>query len=153
MITLWHYAPACHLDRIGETGHLRPSNAGAPAELPLLWFSANQVWEPTAAKMVRDVAGCVRTLTHLEMRKLGIVRFGIASTDSRLFSWKSACNLAGTPRDMRRTLERVGIKSGAHPQHWFATPAPMPLDELTLQIWDGGWKAIDYREFECGTTL
>ena len=45
---VWHYAPWSYLVRMVEFGALRPGNASATNEVPMLWFSANQKWEPTA---------------------------------------------------------------------------------------------------------
>ena len=83
---LWHYAPAAYLERITNSGCLRPSNPWAPNELPLLWFSANQFWEPTATKMICDTNGRLRPLTYSEMKQIGIVRFGISASDPRLMA-------------------------------------------------------------------
>lgn len=137
--TLWHYAPAQYIPAIEQTGALTCSNAGAPGEAPLLWFSANQIWEPTASK----IDGRNHSwLTHKQMQDRGIVRFGVEATDPRLLTWKVACSYAGTPRELRRGMERVGIKKGANPDHWFASPVPISIDELHLQFWRAGWHDV-----------
>lgn len=59
----FHYAPWEYVPRIVSSGMLKPSNAGgAPEEPGLLWFSANQSWEPTATKIVPLHSGGVRRL-------------------------------------------------------------------------------------------
>jgi len=138
---LWHYAPWSYLPRMVESGALRPSNALAPQEVPMLWFSANQHWEPTATKGVGNTTGTTSKRTLRQQAEfLGCIRFGLVGEDPRLFSWKEACGVAGMPRESRRTLEKVGKKWGANPAHWFATPASVSLSELVFQVWVGSWE-------------
>lgn len=140
MSMFWHYAPWAHLPAIVESGGLRGSNAGAAGELPMLWFSANQQWEPTATKMLQNNAGATVSLTFKQQaERFGCIRFGLSATDPRLLNWKDACTVAGTPRATRRILENVGKKKGADPAHWFATTAIIPLTELHFQVWHEGW--------------
>lgn len=138
---VWHYAPWSYLHRIVKSGALLGSNAGAPEEKPMLWFSANQHWEPTATKLMKNGSGGILQLTFAQQVKhAGCIRFGLAAEDPRLFNWKEACVIAGTKREMRRALEMAGKRQGANPAHWYATPAAVPLSELVFQVWDGKWQ-------------
>jgi len=138
---LWHYAPWSRLHEIVKSGFLQRSNASAPKELPMLWFSANQVWEPTATKNMWLKSGQLMPLTfEAKNAKFGCIRFGIAEADPRLQKWKQACATAGILRGMRCTLERVGKKMGANPEDWHATAVNVPLNELHFQVWSSGWK-------------
>jgi hypothetical protein len=144
MNMVWHYAPWAYLPAMVEFGALRGSNAGAPGEVPMLWFSANQQWEPTATKCAANNPNgtdlFVMTFKQ-QAERFGCIRFGLAADDSRLLNWKAACAAAGTLRDKRRGLVRVGIKKGANPAHWFATAATIPLAELDFQVFlDGRWQ-------------
>lgn len=142
---VFHYAPWAILPAIVASGSLRPSNAGALAEQPLLWFSANQVWEPTATKMIRAKDGTVSQLSFDEqLARLGCIRFGLGASDARLLNWKSACTAAGTPRDQRRALERSGRKRGADHAHWFAVAGPVVLGDLAFHVFaEKAWHAAD----------
>ena len=60
-----------------------------------------------------------------------------------VIDWKRACVVAGTPREKRRSLERVGRKRGADPRHWFACAVAVPLPDLTFQVFVGEWGAAD----------
>ena len=141
MNMVWHYAPWAYLPAMVESGALRGSNTGAEGEAPMLWFSANQQWEPTATKMIRNSAGATVSMTFKQqVQMVGCIRFGMGADDCRLLDWKAACAFAGTTRDSRRALERVGKKKGADPAHWFATAAPIPLTELYFQVWADGWR-------------
>lgn len=137
---VWHYATWASLPRIVESGALRGSNAGAPGEAPMLWFSANQQWEPTATKWRTDKTGKPFPMTFKEQVKtVGCIRFGLPADDPCLLNWKAACAAAGTPRETRRSLEKVGKKKGADPANWFATLRQVALSELHFQVWAGGW--------------
>ncbi len=138
---LWHYAPWSRLAEIEKSGFLKCSNASAPNELPMLWFSAKQVWEPTATKNWRMTSGQLMPLTfEAQNAKLGCIRFGIAETDPRLQKWKQACATLGILRGARCKLEGVGKKMSANPEDWYATAVNVPLNELRFQVWSSGWK-------------
>jgi hypothetical protein len=134
---VWHYTTCSHLSEIIKVEELRCSNAGAPDLVPLLWFSSNQSWEPTAAKMVADPNGRgLRKLRFNEQAKLfGCVRFGLSASDPRLLDWKAACTFDGTSREMRRKMELKGKRDGADPKDWFAIAASVPLAETAFQFW------------------
>jgi hypothetical protein len=139
-ITIWHYAAWARLPTIVESGILKCSNAGAPNELPMLWFSANQQWEPTATKLMLSHTGKLIRLTFNEqVKEFGCIRFGIDESDPRIMNWKAACSAAGTPREMRRILEQVGKRQGANPDNWFASAINIPLSDLNFQVWGDRW--------------
>jgi len=139
---VWHYAPWAYLPRIVEAGELRPGNAAAEAEVPMLWFSAHPFWEPTATKGIASSTGAMRAMTFREqVERVGCIRFGLLAADARLIEWKRACVVAGTPRETRRAMERVGRKKGANPLHWFACAVAIALPELTFQVLlEGAWR-------------
>lgn len=138
--TFWHYTPWSYLPSIVQAGFLWGSNAFAEREKPMLWFSANQHWEPTATKMVASSTGKILNLTTAEqIEQFGRIRFGISANDSRLENWKNACITAGTPPKKRRHMESWGRKVGGNPAHWFATDKNIELSELHFQVWFDGW--------------
>ncbi|WP_219063460.1 hypothetical protein [Pseudomonas sp. UMAB-08] len=126
-----------HLPLILESGELRPSNAGAEHEPPLLWFSKAQRWEATATKMIQGESG-LRLLTFAEqLAEFGCVRFSLPDDDSRLMNWADACKYAGITSTARRKLEAVGRKRGGSPINWFAIAGAAPLADMRLQRFDG----------------
>ena len=145
---VFHYAPWAKLPAIVASRCLMPSNAGAPGELPLLWFSANQHWEPTATKMLLLSDGTRRSMSFQEQKiQFGCVRFGLSAHDTRLMNWKASCVVASIGRDERRALERSGKKRGADPAHWFAVVDPLPVSELILEVFgDEAWHFADAEE-------
>lgn len=141
MNMVWHYAPWAYLEEISRSGALKPSNAKAENEHPLLWFSANQKWEPTATKMRRSENGEAIPLTFAEQAEsFGCIRFGLPASDSRLLNWPDSCKAAGTPGNLKRGMENAGRRCGANPYHWFAVSSEIRLNELHFQVWiDGQW--------------
>lgn len=134
---VWHYAPWAYLPEIVDSGLLRRSNSGAPRTLSMLWFSANQVWEPTAAKRVSMVEGEPGRLLNFREQSdaIGCVRFGLLADDGRVMGWRLAADVAGFSPKERRALEAVGRQRGANPEHWCASASDVSLDELYFQVW------------------
>ncbi|EKS9884142.1 hypothetical protein BTK96_001049 [Burkholderia pyrrocinia] len=134
---VWHYTACEHLAKIVKSGELRPSNAGSPETAPLLWFSTNQRWEPTARKLVAEpgVQGLRPLSFHMQAKLFGCVRFGLSASDPQLMDWKAACTFDGTSREKRRAMELRGKRDGASPKDWFATSLQISLDKLSCQLW------------------
>lgn len=146
-MNVFHYAPWAKLPAIVQSGCLRPSNAAAADELPLLWFSAHQRWEPTATKMMQTERGLVLLTMDEQVERFGCIRFGLISTDPRLLPWVTACKAAGMGDMTRRKLERVGVKRGGTPGNWFAIADSVTLSGLTFDVYGaGGWHAADPAE-------
>ncbi len=136
MEIVWHYAPWSYLSKIVGSGYLKASNVGADNELPMTWFSANQLWENTAAKVFMDSKGNVSRLTFSQQSDIfGCIRFGLSANDDRLLNWKDACAKAGTPRQTRRLMEKSGVKQGATSSHWYAIQGNVLLSDLSFQVW------------------
>jgi hypothetical protein len=143
-----HYAPCSYLPRIAKSGVLRPSNAKADSEKPLLWFSANQRWEPTATKMWADKSGnIVRLSLEQQLELVGCCRFTLTADDSRLMPWAIACKFAGTSFTNKRKMEAAGLRLGARPLDWLAIDGEIPLTELGFSVFDGrAWHPADIAE-------
>lgn len=144
---VFHYTAWEKLPAIVETGELRPSNAAAETERPLLWFSANQRWEPTATKFLETAEG-IRRLTFEEQEShFGCVRFGLSANDRRIRSWKAACEYAGTSQSDRKALERAGQRLNARCADWFAVSTSIPFEYLTFEVWmNECWHPADATE-------
>jgi hypothetical protein len=141
---LYHYTAWAKLPAVVPCGELRPSAACAPGEKPLLWFSANQVWEPTATKLLQVGDKAFRMSFEQMVDRFGAVRFGLRADDARLLDWRSACRFAGTPSTARKSMEKVGLAIGANPAHWFAVKTALALSELSFEVWgDGRWHRAD----------
>lgn len=143
---VYHYTTEHHhLPLILATGELRPSNAGAEHETPLLWFSRATRWEATATKMVTAPNG-PRLLTFKEqLSTFGCVRFSLRADDPRLLNWVDACKAAGMSSTTRRKLETVGRKRGGSPSDWVAIPGAVSLADVRVQRFDGAaWVGVGH---------
>lgn len=136
-----HYAPCNYLPNIVASGILRPSssdNLEDGSELPLLWFSANQKWEPTATKLIGSANGSIRSMTMAEqLERFGCCRFSMPANDPRLMPWIKACRFAGRGYTRQRKMEAAGKKLSASPADWYAVAEPIPLAELAFSIFNG----------------
>lgn len=141
---LWHYAPWAYLPKMVNDGSLQPSNAGAPTKRPLLWFSKNQSWEPTATKLLSDSRGRLMQMSFVRQSQLfGCIRFGIAANDDRLLDWEAACSTRDLSAKHKTSLEAAGKAVGGKPQDWFGSRAAIPLQELDLHVWVGRWSPAE----------
>jgi hypothetical protein len=136
---VWHYTSGLHFTQIVESGALLPSAVGiAPGELPTLWFSDEQNWEPTAQKAIlQDGEVIILGMKGTYERGRGLVRFGIVP--SRLIQWPRLAKEAGIPSSVRRSLERTGKEQGAVPQRWYGLIAQaLLLSEVdAIEVFDG----------------
>jgi hypothetical protein len=136
VLPLWHYTPLERLQPIVLSGVLRPTAVAIdPGERPAVWFSANQYFEQTAAKMVREATtGTIRTLSMEEMHDLyGVVRIGVHPSNPRLIGWDGFRRTSGISKTTARALCHLG-----HPHVWFASYTPVPTAEwIAVDVWTG----------------
>ena len=144
MTCIHHYTACVKLSMIHSTGHLQPSNAAADRERPLLWFSTNQRWEPTATKSCVQGGSIVLLTLSQQLNIFGCCRFSLPASDPRLMSWEAACRFAGTGYTLRRQMEVAGRRLGARPLHWFALAGAVDLSDLGFSVFDGqNWQPAD----------
>lgn len=126
----WHYTTGENFERIVTVGFLQPSAIDVqPSERPVLWFSLEQHWEPTACK-AWDEGGRLRLLTMEETRERGrgLVRFGVAS--ERLTPWPRIRAIARIPPRIAQGLIRRAEEQGASPHFWLGTTSALPLEQI-----------------------
>ncbi len=145
MNMVWHYTPWSYLPKIVDSGHLRPANAGAPTERPLLWFSSRKDFEPTALKAFQSNDGRPQQLTFEEQVSLvGCVRFGLPQGDTRLMPWVVACKEGGISITQKRVMEKRGKQIKSSSGNWFATSISVPLEEMEFHVFiNGKWMPAD----------
>ena len=132
----YHYSALVTLPQIDASGYLRPSNAGGAAdETPLLWFSKNQRWEPTATKLVMTSSGPVKLTLAEQLEQFGCIRFGLPFDDPRMMDWRKACKVASISTAERKSLETVGKQDGALPSDWFAVKEIIYLNEVSFEVY------------------
>jgi len=130
----WHYTTGDHFKEIVESGLLMTTSAGCPDnERPIVWFSMNQWFEPTATKMVFENSR-PRSLTMQETKTFfnGLVRFGYPPL--KLIPWHDLPKLAGITRHVKRGLEKAGRLQGATPHHWMGSFQAISVDDLVIEV-------------------
>jgi hypothetical protein len=141
----WHYTIGLHFRSISNDGAIVPATAHVdPPERPIVWFSANQDWEPTAAKGI-VVAGVRRTATFEETYQVGggLVRIGVTPSVAK-YDWHTLQRRGRIPRAVATGLVRAANDMGADPAEWFGTFAPVSRDRWSaVDVWeDGAWVRV-----------
>jgi len=131
----WHYTVGARLVAILESESLKPATAGIGAgERPVVWFSLNQTFEPTAAKGIVDArTGERRTATIDEMEQIGggLFRFGIEPR--KLLNHDRLRRAARINSETWRALVAAARRFGSDPNDWFGHVGAISIYELVLQ--------------------
>lgn len=141
----WHYTIGERLPAIFESGELRPSDHYIKkGEKPILWFSTNPHFEPTALKGGLSADGSYRGLSvkETEQEGGGLFRFGVSL--DRVTSWPRIGSLAGMKTKIKKSLEVVGIRQGASPRQWYGSLDPIPIHEMRLEWLSDGGDWVDH---------
>jgi hypothetical protein len=135
----YHYTTGNKLSPISSSDCLLPTNVMiAPHEKPLLWFSVNPVYEPTAIKLImRDDNRAYRPSVQELHQLIGIFRFGLNAGDARLVAFNKLPRLARISQVDISRMVASGLRIGATPTHWAGSLAPIPLSELEFEEWTG----------------
>ena len=127
----WHYTTGEKYALILASGVLKPATSFVPPnEKPIIWFSLDPEWEPTANKAV-FVNGVMKRLTKAETQIMGngLYRFGVPA--KTLHPWPKLASKARMASGIRQGLERTGITLGANPRLWCGlTSNPLPLAKV-----------------------
>ncbi|PKM46906.1 MAG: hypothetical protein CVV05_00380 [Gammaproteobacteria bacterium HGW-Gammaproteobacteria-1] len=150
--TLYHYTVGLKLRSIFAEGHLRlaPRKPRYP-ERGVVWLSANPTYELSALKVGMTPDGVMTVLTLEQMRVAcqGLYRFVVApaALDLPLYPWEILKTRARIKDKVRATMLRTAGECGANFAEWFGVMAPLPVDNLPLEIMEGGvWRAISPAE-------
>jgi len=144
--TAWHYTTAAKLAAILRSGQLRPATAGVPAsERPVVWFSTEPDWEPTACKMAFVPSRGLIRLNRDQTAALGggLARIGIDA--AILVGWPALARRANIHPEIVRELESGGHAQGAHPERWYGYIGTISASDprLRWEVLSGGvWVAI-----------
>lgn len=136
---LWHYTTGWHIPMILRDGKIKPENPTPLSlnDLPVTWFSRNQIWEPTASKVM-----FFRKLEPTILRKAtaeaccGLIRIGVDPCVAP-FRVKQLTKIARRSRRAVKDLARAGIRFGASPRDWRFTPCHVPSEHWkAIQMWN-----------------
>ena len=143
----WHYTTGRKFKAIAETGALLPTAVGVTSkkERPILWFSLEQFWEPTASKAEMQNGAMVDLKMEGTYRRGGgLARFGVSPT--KLVPWPRLALKANIPPRVRVSLEQVAREEGSEPQRWLGLiNRPLLLQDVeAIEIFDGEkWARIE----------
>lgn len=155
---LYHYTVGPKIGLISDSGYLKPFGFGKAVnarEKPILWWSTNSHWEPTATKLISLDRG--KTYGRPPLEKLheivGCYRFCLNTRrlDSpspagiKLLPWARLPLVAGIDSKDVYQMVMAGLAVGAQPNHWWGCLDPVSLELeaegiLTVEVLDnGGW--------------
>lgn len=141
----WHYTLGRHLLPILENGHLLPHDQpDTPAvECPVLWFSLNQRYEPSAAKRL-ELDGVPQPATLTVMRQLGNGVYRLGVPPRNLLTGEALRKHARISKDRWQALAQQAQACGAAISEWYGTIDPLPASECVIEVWqpDGSWSRV-----------
>ena len=137
---LYHYTSLSHLIEIFKTGKVLTSQTEKMLKVkkPGLWFSTNSKWEYSAFKRFNDgkkefdlntpdefekYIGCARLVTNLNSLFVTFAKYKHKSKVNPLLWDKMA---------------EIGRSKGAVPSEWYATFSPMSINNLDIEVYEGG---------------
>jgi hypothetical protein len=134
---VWHYTIGEKVRGILSDGFIRTSTAGiSPREIPVVWFSSNQIWEATANKAIMRDDG-THLLTTKQMRELfGDSMFRFGTTMMETLPWEQLQKAAKIPRKTQSHMIAAGKAVGSSKSDWFGVLDAKLIDGLLLQKWN-----------------
>ncbi|MGF6481982.1 hypothetical protein [Paraburkholderia sp. JPY419] len=133
-LVAWHYTTGERAALIERSGVLMPATAYIEArEIPVVWFSTNPLWEPTACKLLQTPDGRLVRLTMEEtyQRGGGLVRFGI--DPAKLYRGDDIPRFANITKSAWRQLCNVARMQGANPSEWGVLAGRIDIAGLAIQ--------------------
>lgn len=138
---LWHYTAAKpHLDNIIKDKLLKVSHVEKKlGEKATLWFSKDQMWEPTSIKVPKGLV-TYKGIEGLFFQHMfcGAGRVGVKFSDFNFTSWEKYKKL--TPNNAREHIwmENVAEKALAKWENWFCVYHDIPFNKWRkVQKFDG----------------
>lgn len=136
----WHYTTRLHLPSILGERKIRTENPMfvPPPQLPVTWFSLNDVWEPTACKApLPEELGPTILRDATAAACGGLVRIGVDQSEAP-YRTHQLIKVARYDRRTVKAMIQCGLRCGATPEDWRFTPKEVPKDRWkAIQIWDG----------------
>ena len=136
----WHYTTGQKLGPILASGHLRPAAPNVPkAGRPVVWFSTNPQWEPTANLFRRAADGSLERLSKDQTYVLGggLIRVGVAP-EVAPHDWNAYKQLSGIAPKLAREMYDAAIKLRSRPGQWFVSFDPVPQAKwLAVEVLEG----------------
>lgn len=143
---LYHYTTGVRLQAILADGAIRPATACIdPGEMPVVWFTRSEVWEPTANKMIGTPFGVMPGTREMTERiGRGLYRIRIPGAVAPVH-WRRWVRTSGVRLLTAEVLAHGARAQGSDPNDWWVSPMPVPeQDWLGIEVWrDDQWVAAD----------
>lgn len=150
MDILWHYTCGIKIQSIISDGLIKQATAHIePGEKPVVWFSSNKLWEPTASKATMRNNRLYRlTRDETEREASGLFRISV-SKETAPHNWDDYVNLSGASSQMISLMKKNGYNQGSRISQWFFSFDPVPRSKWISfdQFVNGIWTSIDPDEF------
>jgi hypothetical protein len=137
---IWHYTVRDFFAGIVRDRAIKPAAAFAGGQArPVVWFSTNQDWEPTAAKNLTCADGSVRLLQRDELYTIGITPLRIGTLASVApHTWHDYKRLGEMPAKISSNVVALAARLNSKTSWWFATFDPVPRDQwVSVEHFDG----------------
>ena len=143
----WRYTVGVKWRLIVAAGYIRPATAGVPTnEKPIVWFSTNQFYEPTASKDTIEPDGRLSDLGMMGTHRVfgGLVRIGVLP-ETAPYDWRALKELSGMHPLVAKGLYETALRDGSRPGEWWGTFDPVGADDwIAVEAFDGErWVAME----------
>ena len=153
---LYHYTSLSHLIEIFKTGKLLTSQTEKMLKVkkPGLWFTTNSKWEYSAFKRFNDGKKEFDLNTPEEFEKyIGCARF-ITNLNSLFVTFAKYKHKSKVNPLLWDKMAEIGKSKGADPTEWYATFSPMSINNLDIEVFEGGeWFKLKKENGEFDTEL
>lgn len=132
--SVWHYTIGLHAEKILQCGFIRCATKHVPLnERPLVWFSMNQDFEPTATRG-KIVDGVRSSMSISEMMEFGrgLVRFGLPPRT--LLTGENLKRRARISSREWTLLQKTAKKAGSGSHDWFGSTEPVDTTRCIFEV-------------------
>ena len=120
-----------------------------PPEIPVVWFTESETWEPTANKLARNRDGALIKLDRAETARRGggLVRIGVAAI-SAPHPYRDLAKVAHAQASTIRALTKAARAQGSLIGLWYFSIEPVVDTEwVTIEVFEeSGWHSIATRD-------
>jgi hypothetical protein len=141
----WHYTTGARFLQILKRRAIVPAPVSDTSlGRPVIWFSVNEQFDPSACTITRESDGSLHHLTVNETadQGLGLVRLGVPVRT--LLTCGETRRKAGMPINAWETLCEEAQELGSDPDQWFGCLQPIPLGNVVVEVLDedGCWRRM-----------
>lgn len=134
-VLAWHYTLGANLLRILENGHILPfDQPDTPAvECPVVWFSLNQRYDPSAAKSL-EVGGVAQPPTLPVMRQFGNGVYRLGLSPRQLLGGEALRRQARISKARWAELVKKAQACEADVSEWYGSIDPVPASDCVIEV-------------------